>query len=374
MHRTHDPDFWSGRRVLVTGHTGFKGAWLSCWLRDLGAVVHGVSLPASHGELPLWKDLGLDGVTETRADVASTDWLAEATAFGPDVVFHLAAQSLVSEGYRDPALTFTTNVLGTVRMMSLIESLPDIRAAVVVTTDKVYDISQSTPFKEGDYLGGADPYSASKACAELVTHSWPHLSDRVVTARAGNVIGGGDFAVNRIVPDLIRAWSADETLTLRRPRAVRPWQHVIEPLLGYLLYAEDVAAGRDVPRSLNFGPDPVQAVPVQDLVELAAERWHALRGAGAAARWEVEPAPVMKETHDLTLDPRLAQEVLSWGNVWGWRDATIRTLEWYVRAADGERPRDLVREQIEHYVAQVRLHPEDSRPGSQVSRPGVFSP
>ena len=242
--------------------------------------------------------------------------------------------------------------MGTVRVLELVERLPELRAALVVTTDKVYDVRQPTPFREGDFLGGKDPYSASKACAELVTQSWPHLSGRVVTARAGNVIGGGDFALNRIVPDIVRAWSAGETLVLRRPLAVRPWQHVIEPLLGYLLYAEDVANGREVPPSLNFGPDPAQAVPVQALVEHAAGQWTALRS-GAAPRWEVEPDPVMEETHDLTLDASQAQQGLRWGNVWGWQEAIDRSLQWYVRAADGERPADLVREQIAAYVGQA---------------------
>jgi len=356
MHRTHDPAFWAGRRVLVTGHTGFKGAWLTCWLRDLGAEVYGVSLPASAGETPLWDQLALTDVRDVRADVAGTEWLADAAAFEPEVVLHLAAQSLVSEGYLDPALTFTTNVLGTVRVLSLVESLPGVRAAVIVTTDKVYDVRQPTPFVEGDFLGGKDPYSASKAAAELVTHSWPRLADRVVTARAGNVIGGGDFALNRIVPDIVRSWSAGDTLTLRRPRAVRPWQHVIEPLLGYLLYAEDVAAGRDVPRALNFGPDPEQAVPVQMLVEHAAERWRELRGPSAAAGWEVDPHPEMEETHDLTLDARQAQEVLHWGNAWGWQEAISRTLEWYARSADGEAPRDLLLEQVAEYVTLAGSH------------------
>lgn len=351
MHRTHDPAFWAGRRVLVTGHTGFKGAWLTCWLRELGAEVHAVSLRPSAGETPLWDALALDGVHDVRADVAGTDWLAGATAFRPEVVLHLAAQSLVSEGYRDPALTFSTNVMGTVRVLSLVEQLPDLRAALVVTTDKVYDVRQPTPFREGDFLGGKDPYSASKAAAELVTQSWPGLADRVVTARAGNVIGGGDFALNRIVPDIVRAWSAGETLILRRPLAVRPWQHVIEPLLGYLLYTEDVATGRDVPRSLNFGPDPAQAVPVQALVEHAAERWSAPHGAGTPALWAVDADPVMEETHDLTLDASQAQQVLTWGNVWGWQEAIDRSLEWYVRAADGEDQRSLVLEQVRDYIA-----------------------
>ena len=352
MYRTHDPAFWAGRRVLVTGHTGFKGAWLTCWLRELGAEVHAVSLPASAGETPLWDALALEGVQDVRADIADTEWLAGAAAFRPEVVLHLAAQSLVSEGYRDPAGTFQTNVMGTVRLLGLVEQLPDLKAALVVTTDKVYDVRQATPFREGDFLGGKDPYSASKAAAELVVQSWPDLGDRVVTARAGNVIGGGDFALNRIVPDIVRAWSAGNTLVLRRPLAVRPWQHVIEPLLGYLLYTEDVANGRDVPRSLNFGPDPAQAVPVQALVEHAAGRWPQLRGAGAPPRWEVEPDPLMEETHDLTLDANQAQKVLAWGNVWGWQEAIDRSLEWYVRAADGEDRRSLV---LEHVRAYLRL-------------------
>ncbi|MCF6376997.1 CDP-glucose 4,6-dehydratase [Nocardioides KLBMP 9356] len=353
MLRTIDPAQWSGRRVLVTGHTGFKGAWLTCWLRELGAEVYAVSLPADAHETPLWDALAVEGVQDVRDDVAGSGWIDGAAAFEPEVVLHLAAQSLVSEGYRDPATTFQTNVMGTVRVLELVDRLPDLRAAVVVTTDKVYDVRQPTPFREGDFLGGKDPYSASKACAELVTQSWPHLSDRVVTARAGNVIGGGDFALNRIVPDIVRAWTVDETLVLRRPLAVRPWQHVIEPLLGYLLYAEDVAGGREVPRSLNFGPDPAQAVPVQALVEHAAGQWAGLSG-GSQPAWEVDPDPVMEETHDLTLDASQAQQVLSWGNVWGWREAIDRSLQWYVRAADGERPADLVREQVAAYVEQVR--------------------
>ncbi|MCP3422550.1 CDP-glucose 4,6-dehydratase [Nocardioides pinisoli] len=353
MHRTHDPEFWSGRRVLVTGHTGFKGSWLTCWLRDLGAEVYGVSLPPEAGETPLWDRLALEGVHDVRDDVAGTGWLTGAAAFEPEVVLHLAAQSLVSEGYRDPAGTFGTNVMGTVRVLELVESLPGVRAALVVTTDKVYDVRQPTPFVEDDFLGGKDPYSASKAAAELVTQSWPGLSDRVVTARAGNVIGGGDFALNRIVPDIVRAWSTGQTLVLRRPLAVRPWQHVIEPLLGYLLYTEDVARGRDVPRSLNFGPDPAQAVPVQALVEHAATQWGGLRGADTPVRWEVEPDPVMEETHDLTLAAGQAQRVLTWGNVWGWQDAIDRSLEWYVRAVDGEDPHSLVLAQIRAYTSAV---------------------
>jgi len=332
----------------VTGHTGFKGAWLTCWLRDLGADVHGVSLPGDHGDPCLWNDIALTSVSESRCDIAGDDWLEAARGFRPEVVFHMAAQSLVSEGYRDPALTFRTNVQGTVQVMSLVQQLDSLLATVVVTTDKVYDIRQPAPYREEHFLGGSDPYSASKACAELVTHSWPGVGSPVGTARAGNVIGGGDYALNRIVPDIVRAWSSDTVLTLRRPTAVRPWQHVIEPLMGYLLYAESLAAD-PVPTALNFGPDRNQAVPVLELVEHAAAEWQRLTGAAKPA-WQVVPEPNMPETQDLTLEPGLAQEALRWGNLWDWRTATTKSLEWYVLARQGGHPRELMRKQLADYV------------------------
>ena len=247
-------EYWSGRRVLVTGHTGFKGSWLTCWLRDLGAEVHGVSLPEPPSTPSLWDQLALPGVTEVRADVASGDWQDSVVAFDPHVVLHLAAQPLVSVGYADPATTFRSNVEGTARVLDLLPRVGSLAATVVITTDKVYDVRQPAPYAEDAFLGGKDPYSASKAAAELVVHSWPAAGTPVGTARAGNVIGGGDWALDRIVPDLVRAWSAGEEAELRNPAAVRPWQHVVEPLAGYLAYAEALATGRDVPTALNFGP------------------------------------------------------------------------------------------------------------------------
>lgn len=348
MRLKHDPTFWSGRRVLVTGHTGFKGTWLSFCLRGLGADVHGVSLPGNHGDPSLWNQAGVEGVSETRADIAGQDWLDDVRAFSPEVVLHLAAQSLVSEGYRDPVTTFRTNVQGTVQLLDLLEELKDLRATVVVTTDKVYDPSQAPPYDEGHLLGGKDPYSASKACAELVTHSWPHLATPVATARAGNVIGGGDWSVNRILPDIVRAWSDGEELVLRRPDAVRPWQHVVEPLAGYLSYVERLAAGDDMPSALNFGPHGRQSVPVLDLVEFASKEWSRLTG-GPGPAWRVEREPSMAETKDLTLDPSLARESLGWGGRWTWQEATTRTLEWYVGAAHGAHPGDLIRADLAAY-------------------------
>jgi CDP-glucose 4,6-dehydratase len=318
-------------------------------LRELGSEVHGLSLPGSHGKPSLWDEIALDGVIDTRADVASAEWLNDARQFSPEIVLHLAAQSLVSIGYRDPAVTFRTNVMGTVQVMALMEEVGSVRAGVIVTTDKVYDTRQPTPFAEDQFLGGKDPYSASKAAAELVTHAWPETGTPVATARAGNVIGGGDWSLNRIVPDLVRAWSAGHVLVLRRPTAVRPWQHVIEPLAGYLAYAEALTSGADVPTALNFGPDRSQAVPVLDLVEFAAEEWSRLTGA-AAPSWQVQAEPGMVETEDLTLDPALARESLGWGGVWDWRQAISKTLEWYVAAAGGAHPRDLMRSQFLDYA------------------------
>jgi CDP-glucose 4,6-dehydratase len=344
--------FWSGTRVLVTGHTGFKGSWLTTRLRDLGAEVHVLSLPDREGDSPLWAQLALEGVSETRADIATRDWVADARAFSPEFVLHLAAQSLVSVGYHHPGLTFRTNVLGTVQVLDLVPDLPDLRSAVIVTTDKVYDIRQPPPYGEDHYLGGYDPYAASKACAELVTHSWPRLDVPVVTARAGNVIGGGDWASDRIIPDLVRAWSEGDVLTLRRPAAVRPWQHVIEPIEGYLVYAEAIAANPDLPRALNFGPHESQRVSVLALVEFAAAEWERLTGSPSAG-WDVQPEPGMEETDDLTLDPTLAREILGWGGVWTWQHAISKTLEWYVAAADQGRPSELIRRQFDEYAANT---------------------
>lgn len=350
MHRNPDPSFWSGRRVLVTGHTGFKGAWVTCWLRDLGAQVHGVSLPGDHGDPCLWNLLALEDVTETRVDIAEDGWLEEVRGFAPEIVLHMAAQSLVSEGYRDPAATFRTNVLGTVQVMRLLESLDGVLSSIVITTDKVYDVRQPAPYREEHFLGGKDPYSASKACAELVTHSWPCVGSPVATARAGNVIGGGDYSLDRIVPDLVRAWSTDQPVTLRRPDAVRPWQHVVEPLAGYLLYAEALARSEELPLAMNFGPAKHQAVPVLDLVEHAATEWRRLTN-GPAPQWEVLPHPPMEETGDLTLEARLAQKLLTWDNVWDWRTAVSRSLEWYVRHLQGEPAGSLMRAQLADYAA-----------------------
>jgi CDP-glucose 4,6-dehydratase len=345
-----DPAFWSGRRVVVTGHTGFKGSWLTCWLRDLGAEVHGVSLPDPPSDPCLWEQLDLRGVADQRFDIASSDWQHGVRAFDPEIVLHLAAQPLVTVGYQDPAGTFHSNVQGTVNVLALLGELPSLLASVIVTTDKVYDVRQPAPYTEQAFLGGKDPYSASKAAAELVVHSWPRGGAPVATARAGNVIGGGDWALDRIVPDLVRAWSSGDELVLRRPDAVRPWQHVVEPLAGYLLYAQALATGTEPPLALNFGPDDSQAVPVLDLVVAAAEEWRRLVP-GSEPTWRVEAQPGLVETSLLTLDSSLAGSTLGWTGRWDWREAISRTLAWYTQTASGADPAAVTRAQIAEYAA-----------------------
>ncbi|WP_392544875.1 CDP-glucose 4,6-dehydratase [Oryzobacter telluris] len=346
--RRPDVEFWRGRRVLLTGHTGFKGSWLTWWLREMGSDVHGVSLPEPPSQPCLWEQLGVSGVTESRSDVAGGTWQEDARRFVPDVVLHLAAQPLVSAGYADPRTTYTTNVQGTVNVLDLVAQLDGVRACVVVTTDKVYDVRQDAPFAETAFLGGKDPYSASKAAAELVVSSWPSPVP-TATARAGNVIGGGDWAADRLLPDLVRAWAAGLEVSLRMPEAIRPWQHVVEPLAGYLLFVEDLVSGRDVPSALNFGPSQDQAVAVGEVVDFAAAEWARLVPGSRLGR-QVVGRPDMRETGVLTLDSTAASEVLDWQGHWNWREAVSRTLSWYVMAARGTAAAELVARDVDAYV------------------------
>jgi CDP-glucose 4,6-dehydratase len=348
-----DPAFWEGRRVLLTGHTGFKGSWLTCWLRALGAEVMGISLPEPPTEPSLWDQLGLTGVADLRADITTDDWTAVARDFAPSVVFHLAAQSLVSIGYEQPARTFEVNVQGTVRVLDFVASLGGVAATLVITTDKVYDPAQAPPHDEHHSLGGREPYSASKAAAEIVVAGWPRAVSPRATARAGNVIGGGDWAADRLLPDLVRAWAAGRAPVLRRPQGVRPWQHVLEPLRGYLVFAEALAQGRDLPPGLNFGPADRQAVSVAALTTFAAGAWQNLGGALPEPAWTESITKDFEETGELTLDSRLAAEQLGWSSVLDWQTAVTLTLEWYGGARSGEPPAALVDRQLAAYSAIV---------------------
>jgi CDP-glucose 4,6-dehydratase len=322
---------YRGKRVLVTGHTGFKGSWLCLWLRALGAEVSGLSLPPtttpSH-----WALLGLDDVRESIVDIRDAAATASAIERAqPDVVFHLAAQALVRPSYAQPSVTFETNVMGLVNVLDALRACGSARAIVNATTDKVYsEDAASQGYSEDDPLGGHDPYSTSKACAELVTDCYrksffgisgtPRTA--IASARAGNVIGGGDWSQDRLVPDLIRAAVAGTALRIRNPTAIRPWQHVLDPLSGYLRLGQALLEGHDAASPWNFGPDAASTVSVMSLVEVLEANW-------PGATHEVESSPGVHEAAILRLDVGKARGGLDWRPVWGSGETVSRTARWY---------------------------------------------
>jgi len=358
--RSPDPAFWDGTRVLVTGHTGFKGAWLTRWLALLGAEVHGLALdppssPAAFHDVAAAEVLRSDHRVDLRSG-PETFRVVERVA--PEVVLHLAAQSLVREGYREPGLTYATNVTGTAHLLeALARSTTRPRSVIVVTSDKVYrPHADGRAHIETDALGGRDPYSSSKALAEGVVDAFRHLPAidgraawdvPIASARAGNVIGGGDWARDRLVPDCIRSFTEGETITLRYPRAVRPWQHVLEPLSGYLVLAEDLAKSASAPDAVNFGPlDPRDGgMTVAELAREVAVFW------GADERLVVERADsTAPETQELRLDSSLAASSLGWRPRWDTGEALRRTVDWYRANAQGVEMAHFTDAQIQEYA------------------------
>jgi CDP-glucose 4,6-dehydratase len=347
---TLDPGFWRDRSVLLTGHTGFKGAWLSLWLQSLGACVTGVSLAAPVTHPSLYE---LARVEEGMADSVSLDIcdappLARAVARArPEVVIHMAAQPLVRRSFASPLSTYATNVMGTVNLLDAVRACAGIRAVVVVTSDKCYDNrGSSRPFREHDPLGGHDPYSSSKAAAEIVTSAYRHsfFSDpdgpRIATARAGNVIGGGDWGEDRLLPDIVRAVTRDEELRLRNPSAVRPWQHVLSPLSGYLVLAQALHESAEPARAWNFGPDPSDSRTVEWVVRRVSELW------SGGIPWAVDDGPHPHEARLLTLDSSLARERLGWAPPLDLENGLAATVAWYSRWREEEDMRALTLEQI----------------------------
>jgi len=305
---------WEGRRVFITGHTGFKGGWLCHWLASKGAKIRGYSLdPETEPSLFVAASVGtiLDDV---RGDICDLDRLKKSMSeFAPDVVFHLAAQPLVRRSYADPVGTFATNVLGTANVLEAVRSTGSVRAVVCVTTDKCYENKEWVwPYRETDPLGGHDPYSSSKACAEIVAAAYRnsffpidrlkehHVS--LATARAGNVIGGGDWSEDRLIPDLIRGFQSKRPVQIRRPGAIRPWQHVLEPLHGYILLAEKLLSGAaQFATAFNFGPRDEDAWTVERIAGEVANLW------GAGASWELDSSQSVHEASYLRLDASRAR-------------------------------------------------------------------
>jgi CDP-glucose 4,6-dehydratase len=353
-----DRRFWEGRRVFVTGHTGFKGSWLCLHLQSLGAKVAGYALAPPTD--PSLYDLCRVGelVDSVEADIREAARLRrEMSAADPEVVFHLAAQPLVRDSYQRPAETYEVNVLGTVNLLEAVRACPRVRSVVVVTTDKCYENREWVwGYRETDRLGGHDPYASSKACAELAAASWTasffpaaeHSRHGVAlaTARSGNVIGGGDWAADRIVPDFVRAALAGRPLLVRAPRSVRPWQHVLDPLEGYLLLARRLH--EDGPRfagAWNFGPDERDIRSVEELVGKLAAAW------GTGAGWEADTGAHPHETALLKLDSSKARSLLGWRPRWDIDAAVGKVVEWSRSYRDGLDLRQICLDQIRAHEA-----------------------
>jgi CDP-glucose 4,6-dehydratase len=341
-------EFWRGRRVLLTGHTGFKGAWMSLWLEALGADVTGYALAPP--TLPnLWTLLDAPA-RSVIADIRDVGRIADAVIQAdPQIVIHMAAQALVRESYRDPIGTYATNVMGTAALLQACRSLTHLDCIVVVTSDKVYENhGEGRAFDEGDRLGGHDPYSNSKSCAELLTMSFrdSFFADGppLATARAGNVIGGGDWSEDRLIPDCVRAVKSGHPVNLRYPDAIRPWQHVLEPLCGYLTLAEAlVRAPPKTPRAVNFGPDPASFCTVHEVVDAFGARFAGKPG------WVRDPAPQPAEAQALTLSSSLAGQSLGWYPRLDIHESLSWTADWYLAHAAGENMRAFSRAQIARY-------------------------
>ncbi|HVC90955.1 MAG TPA: CDP-glucose 4,6-dehydratase [Acidobacteriaceae bacterium] len=349
--------FWHGRRVFVTGHTGFKGGWLSLWLEQLGAEVCGVALDPPTDPCLFNEARVGQGIRSEIADIRDLEHIRTILQeYRPEIVFHMAAEPLVRKSYEDPVGTYSTNVMGTVNVLESVRGSDSVRAVVVITTDKCYENREWIwPYRETDRLGGYDPYSNSKACAELVVSAYRNSffppaqygqhGLAIASARAGNVIGGGDWAEDRLVPDIMRAFAANEVLKIRNPSAVRPWQHVLEPLSGYLKLAERlIEAGGQYGDAWNFGPEHADAKPVEWIVRELAKMW------GADAHWQVDGHAQPHEAQMLKLDCSKAVQSLDWRPALTLKQALRLTADWYRRWNAGEDARDMTLGQIKQYI------------------------
>lgn len=348
-------DHYQGKSVLVTGHTGFKGSWLCAWLKMLGASVTGLSLDPSDERPNLFNAATISsGMTSCIGNICDADIVHQAFQTSrPSIVFHLAAQSLVRPSYLDPANTYATNVLGTVNVLEAARACPDVKTILVITTDKCYENKEWLwAYRENDRLGGKDPYSASKACAELVVKSYQESllpldggRIRLASARGGNVIGGGDWSVDRLVPDLVTALQNKQPITLRNPDATRPWQHVLELLYGYLRLGEKLNENENFVGSWNFGPENSNEISVGTLTKLFIEHW------GADVPVELQTAK-LKEAQFLRLDSSKAQALLDWHPVLNLNQTISMTAEWYKSFFQyPTRAADFMNDQITKYAA-----------------------
>ncbi len=352
-----DREFWQGKRVFVTGHTGFKGGWLSLWLQSWGARVSGYSLapPTTPNFFEACRIA--EGVYSTEGDIRDFDRLSAAIAeLRPEIVIHMAAQPLVRYSYGHPVETYTTNVIGTVHVLEAVRNIGGVRVVINVTSDKCYDNREWIwGYRESEPMGGYDPYSSSKGCAELVTSAYrqsyfnPEHHVRhgvsVASARAGNVIGGGDWAADRLIPDIVRAIRQGETVAIRNPQAIRPWQHVLEPLSGYMQLAQCLwEEGPRYAEGWNFGPSDDDARPVSWIVEYLARKW------GAGASWRTDDVERPHEAAYLKLDCSKARSRLQWRPRWRLEQALDNTISWYQAYESRQDMREISLKQIQAYV------------------------
>lgn len=342
--------FWSDKKVLITGHSGFKGSWLALWLSILGAKVTGVSLPpVTIPNLCSLIQLN-DLIDEHFIDIRDAEALSQVVnKTSPDIVFHLAAQPLVRASYRNPLETFSTNIMGTANLLDSLRGHNSVKVAVLITTDKVYKNQEwEYPYRENDTLGGYDPYSASKAASEIIAASYrdAFLTDQGValaTTRAGNVIGGGDWSEDRLIPDAVRAWESKIPLQIRSPFSVRPWQHVLEPLSGYLVLAEQLWQDKNLAGAYNFGPETNTSATVKEVIKHANKYY----GRGEVIFDEKHDGP--HEAGLLSLDISKAKSVLGVKPLWTLSETIDQTMDWYLQFIRGADPRELCIFQINAY-------------------------
>ena len=344
--------FWQGKRVLVTGHTGFKGGWLILWLHRLGAQVAGIGLQPNT-DPNLFELVRIEALCDSHfCDIRNKDNLLKLIRnFRPEVVFHLAAQPLVLDSYREPIETFSTNVMGTAHLLDALRGLESVKVAVIATTDKVYRNNEwYWPYREGDELGGHDPYSSSKAASEIVIGSYrdsflARQGVAVASARAGNIIGGGDWSFDRLIPDAVRAWQEGKPIEIRRPNAIRPWQYVLEPLGGYLILAEKLWTNASLEGAYNFGPLSQDAASVRDIIEMARKAY-----GNCLVRYNEENQGP-HEAGLLTLDIAKARQKLSFQPRLTLANSIQRTIDWYLSQFSGLNPRELCDNDIARYEA-----------------------
>lgn len=351
-----NPAFWKGKRILLTGHTGFKGSWMSLWLQSLGAEVAGYALaPPTNPSLFELADIG-QGMRGIIGDMRDPEHLLRIFAeHKPEIVFHMAAQPLVRYSYSAPVETYAVNVMGTVHLLEAVRATPGVKAVVNITTDKCYENREWVwGYRENDPMGGYDPYSNSKGCAELVSSAYRssffNANDykkhgvALATVRAGNVIGGGDWAVDRLIPDMLAAFEQGKSVVIRNPHAIRPWQHVLEPLRGYLTLAERLfERGPDYAEGWNFGPNDEDAKPVGWILEKMAELWP------GEAKWQIDAGEHPHEANYLKLDISKARSRLNWHPALRLEEALKLIVEWSAKRRSGANVRDLTLAQIHSY-------------------------